>query len=169
VPSDIDHLDEGPRESVVQTLHTLKQKALEDILSDLPPDEPVVVFARFRHDLDSIHAAARHTERLSSELSGRTKSLDDWQAGKTTVLAAQYRCGSIGIDLTRAHHCVLFSYTFSLEEYEQALARIGGPAQKEPTCFYHHLVVEQSIDQRIRKAVAERKTVLDTLLQREQA
>jgi SNF2 family DNA or RNA helicase len=151
---------------VVQELHSLKQTALEDLLDGLQPDEPVVVFCRFIHDLQAIHKAAEATGRKSSELSGRVKTLTEWQAGKSTVLATQLRAGSVGVDLTRAHRVVYWSYDFSLESYIQSLARVRRPGQAK-TCYYHHLIVENSVDMRIRKALEDRKTVIDALLEDE--
>lgn len=152
----------GPR---IREMHTIKQDALQDYLEDLPADEPVVVFCRFRHDLDAIHAATRAVGRTSSELSGRTKTLQDWQEGTTTVLAAQLRAGSLGVDLTRAAYVVYYSYTYALEEYEQSLARVRRPGQTR-TCFYTHLVVKGTIDFKIRQALINRKRVLEALLER---
>lgn len=149
--------------TVIEELQTLKQDALSNLLEDLPADEPIVVFCRFRHDLDMIHAAAKNAGRLSSELSGRVKTLPEWQNGKTTILAAQLRAGSVGVDLTRSCRVVYVSLTFSLEEYAQSLARVRRPGQVR-TCFYTHLLVENSVDGRIRKALENKKSVIEALM-----
>jgi hypothetical protein len=47
-----------------------KRAILEDRLDDLPVTEPVVVFCRFRSDLDDVQAAARTLGREYAEVSG---------------------------------------------------------------------------------------------------
>lgn len=144
-------------------LHTGKQDALCDFLVDLPDEEPVVVFCRFRRDLEQVHAVAAKLGRTSSELSGRRHELEAWQRGETTILATQLRAGAVGVDMTRAHIGVYFSYTYSLEEYSQSLRRLRRPGQTK-TCAFYHLVVAQSVDLRIRKALERRQNVIDALL-----
>ena len=61
---------DGEEESRLVQVHDAKEKALADLLTDLPQDEPVVVFGRFRSDLASVHGAAQATGRGSLELSG---------------------------------------------------------------------------------------------------
>lgn len=156
--------DEYRTDVRLETLHTLKQDALQDLLEDLPEDEPVVCFCRFRYDLEQIHRAAKAAGRTSLELSGKRHELERWQQGETTVLAAQLRAGSVGVDLTRAAYAIYVSYSYSLEEFEQSLARIRRPGQKR-TCKYYHIIAEKSVDDRIRKALASRKAVLDALLE----
>jgi SNF2 family DNA or RNA helicase len=150
---------------IEQELHTIKQKALAEYLGDLPQDEPVVVFCRFKADLRSVHKAADRTERTSSELSGSRRELEDWQEGKTDVLACQIGSGAEGIDLTRAHYCVYFSLGFSLGQYEQSLARIHRPGQDRPV-YYMHLLVEKSIDQHVYKLLRQRKNVVEGIVNR---
>ena len=81
-----------------------KQRLLHELLEDLPAEQPAVVFCQFHHDLDAVHDAAKALGRSSGELSGRVNAcgLTDWQAGKTTILAAQIDSARDGIDLTRA-------------------------------------------------------------------
>ena len=79
-----------------------KRAAFAEMLEDLPPDEPLVVFCRFRSDIDAVLAVCESLGRSVSELSGRIDSLAAWQAGETAVLVAQIQSGGIGIDLTRA-------------------------------------------------------------------
>ena len=58
-----------------------KGRTLAELLDDLPPSEPVVVFCRFRHDLDVIRDVVKRSGRMSFELSGRYNELAGWQQG----------------------------------------------------------------------------------------
>lgn len=157
----------------VEEVHQLedapsKRAALVDLLTDLPSDEPVVIFCRFRSDIDSCLAACNQMSRSVSELSGRIDQLSAWQAGETSVLIAQIQSGGIGIDLTRASFGVFFSLGYSLSEYLQAVARLHRPGQEKTTHFYH-LVARlpsgaSTVDARIYKALSERKEVIDAIV-----
>ena len=141
---------------------------MADILEDLPADEPVAVFGRFRSDLEAVHAAAKSVGRQSLELSGRRKELEDWQAGKAPILAVQIQAGGVGIDLTRCgdQNCAYVLYLstgHNLGDYEQSLARVHRPGQ-ERTVFYYHILAKDTIDERIFKALRARKNVVESIL-----
>lgn len=147
----------------VIVLHDDKANALGDLLDGLPEHEPVVVFARFHADLDAVHAAAKHLKRSSSELSGRRKELEQWQSGDTDIIACQIGAGAEGIDLTRARYCIYYSIGFSLGQYEQSLSRTHRPGQTRKV-FYYHLVVQNSVDEKVYQALADRKDVIESII-----
>jgi SNF2 family DNA or RNA helicase len=144
-----------------------KGTALSDMLEDLPRDEPVVVFCRFRSDIESARAAAAALGRTSSELSGSRNELAQWQQGDTSVLLCQIQSGGVGIDLTRAAYAVFFSLGYSLSDYEQAVARVHRPGQERP-CFVYHLIAtidgRSTVDGRVYDALSSRKKVLDVII-----
>ncbi len=147
-----------------QALHTAKRDALAELLDEMPPDEPCVVFARFRHDLSSVHEAAKLAGRASWELSGRRNNLADWQ--QNDVLAVQIQAGATGIDLTAARFAVFYSYTHSLADYAQACARLVRPGQTRPVTFYH-LNCTDTIDRTIRTAYAKKQEIIDYVMKGE--
>lgn len=153
--------DDGP----TQALGESKYLALCDLLEDLPAHEPVVVFARFHHDLDMIHTAAERAGKTSSELSGRVNELATWQAGSTDVLAVQEQSGGVGIDLTRARYCIYFSASWNLGAHEQSLARVHRPGQTRPV-FYYHLVATGTVDETVNEALRAKKNVVEAVLER---
>ncbi len=141
-----------------------KQDVLEEILDELPTDEPIVVFARFRADLEAIHAAAEKAGRKSAELSGSRKELKSWQRSDgPTVLAAQIGAAAEGVDFTRAAHTVFYSLGFSLAQYEQAKARTHRPGQSR-TCFYHHITASHTVDEQVYRALSGRKNVIESIM-----
>ena len=158
-----------------------KADALRDVLDDLDPAEPVVVFCRFRNDLDAVHRTAAAAGLLSAELSGRHNDLAWWQGydersavnehGKPermrqpTVLAVQIQSGGVGIDLTRARYCVYYSLGFSLSDYAQSLARVHRPGQTR-SVTYIHLLAADTIDVGVHDALAARQDVVDAIMRR---
>jgi SNF2 family DNA or RNA helicase len=148
---------------VSRVLHTGKRALLADVLEDLAPREPVVVFARFHADLDAIRAAAVESGRTVAELSGRRDELRAWQDGAADVLACQIQSGGVGINLTRARFCVYYSLGFSLAEYLQSLKRTHRPGQTRPVT-YVHLLAAGTVDERVYQALAKRQDVVESIL-----
>ncbi len=151
--------------TTIQDMHTEKRDAIVDLFTGLPDTEPVVVFARFKKDLEVVHEAAALAKRKSSELSGSTKTLDDWQAGRTTILAVQSRAGSLGVDLTRSNRIIYMTLSFSLGDFEQSKARIRRANQKASTVFYTFLLTSDTVDLKIRKTLETKQDVISALLE----
>ncbi len=141
---------------------TSKQDALEGLLEDVG-DEPIVVFARFTHELKSIHDVAERLGRKYGEVSGRVKQLDDWDAGKIDVLGVQHQAGCEGISLTDSRYLVWYSLPWSRGTYDQANARIHRPGQ-EKHCFIYHLLAEHTVDMKMAKALVNREAVINSVL-----
>jgi SNF2 family DNA or RNA helicase len=146
-----------------EPLHGSRREALVELLDELPPEEPVVVFCRFRRDLDEIHAAALSLDRWSLELSGRRDDLVAWLDGGAPILAVQIQSGAEGIDLTRAAVAIYYSLDWSLGRYEQSLRRIHRPGQ-ERAVTYVHLLAAGTVDESIATALAERRDILAQIL-----
>ena len=142
-----------------------KRLTLQDRLEDLPVTEPVVVFCRFRSDLDDVAAAARELGREYAEVSGERKDLERWQAGDAVILGVQMQSGGVGIDCSRAAYAFYYALGFSLGDYEQSLARLRRPGQTRCVRYYH-LVCEGTVDEQVYAALRERRNVVDAVLTR---
>jgi SNF2 family DNA or RNA helicase len=151
--------DDAGAEHVVSVA---KRDALADYLDGMG-GEPVVVFGRFRADLDAIHQAAAAAGLSSSELSGRRSELAAWQAGDTVVLVAQVAAGSVGIDLTRARVAVWYSLSYNLAEYVQARARVLRPGQTRAVVFAH-VIAKSTIDGAVYRALEARSAVVAAIV-----
>lgn len=154
----------GEDSAPVQT-DTAKVDTLADMLADL--QEPVVVFGRFRTDLDNVRAATERAGGTYYELSGRADDYMAWRnsagAAHPEVIAVQIQAGGAGIDLTRARIAFYYSTGHSLLDYDQSLARVHRPGQTRPVVYYH-LLAQGTVDVSVRKALAERKDLLESLL-----
>lgn len=142
-----------------------KAAALEDRLGDIPAGEPVVVFCRFRRDLDNIREVAARTGRTYGELSGRSRDGMDGprMAAHVDLLGAQLQAGGVGIDLTRAAHVVYYSLDFKLADYAQSRARVHRPGQDRPV-VYHHLLARDTVDWAIWGALRRREEVVGAVI-----
>ena len=147
-----------------------KQKALADLVSDLPPSDPVVVFCRFRSDLTSVESVAKATGRKHFGLSGSSNTLKAWQ-GETVdefepagIIGVQIQSGGLGIDLTRARYCAFLSVGWSLGDYQQALARLDRPGQTRKV-EYFHIVARDTIDELLYKSLDKKVDVIQSVLE----
>lgn len=157
---------------------TAKQELLDAILDEIDtgvdldtlkknPDEPIVVFCRFRHDLNLVQQLAAKYGREYAEVSGRhipgVKGLLEWQQGEASVIGVQIQAGGVGVDLSRARYCVYFSLGFSLGDYEQSRARVHRPGQ-ERNVIYYHFLAKNTVDEKVYKALADKQNVVDSIL-----
>jgi len=154
-------LDDGTHEAV----DTSKADALEDLLTDLPKDEPVVVFGNFHDDLNTIKRVTEKLARRYAELSGRHDQLKAWQAGKADVIGIQTQAGGIGIDATRACICVFYSLNYSYAGFEQAKKRVYRPSQNRPVRMYY-LLATDSVDEDIHSALTHKRNLAEYVIER---
>ena len=142
-----------------------KEAELAELLEDLQFFDKVVVFARFRNDLDAIARACKKVDRRCYELSGRRNELEDWQQCSIgAVLATQIQTGREGIDLTKARYCVYYSLGFSLADYEQSRKRLHRPGQKR-SVVYVHLVCRNTVDEQVYAALCARKQTVEAIIE----
>lgn len=141
-----------------------KIELLRDVLEDL--NEPVVVFCRFKSDLQRTGEVAEELEKPHYELSGEVNELDEWKeacADSPAVLAVQLQAGGVGISMVEARYCVYLSVDFNLGNYDQSAARVLRPGQ-EKNVTYIHLVAEGTIDETIYNALSKRKDIVEAIL-----
>lgn len=142
-----------------------KKKALFELLSDFSADEPVVVFCKFKQDLEAIREVAEMLGRRYGEISGRQKDLtpDAKMPEGIDLMGVQIQSGGIGIDLTRACYSVYYSVGYSLSDFLQSLARISRPGQTRP-CRNYYLTVQGTIDEIVYRTLAKRQKVNEGVL-----
>ena len=147
------------------TIGSEKSDTLLDLLGDVPAEEPVVVFARFREDLAELKKIAEKLGRTYGEISGTRRDLTEHATMPEGIglMAVQQQSGGVGIDLTGASIGVWYSLGFSLGDYDQAIARLYRPGQPKPVAMYH-LVAEKTVDEVVYDALAMRRDVVEVVL-----
>lgn len=140
-----------------------KEKALEELLEDMDLDEPVVIFARFIHDMDVIRSVCMRVGRTVSELSGRMKQLQEWQDGKTNCLVVHPKCGAEGVTFVRARYNVIYSLGFEGGTYKQLISRSHRHGQTRDVTFYH-LQCKDSMDEVIYRALQAKDNITEDVL-----
>lgn len=150
-------------EGEVNEVDSSKKNLLSDVMEDLKTEEPVVIFARFRQDLDNIREVCEKQGRRYCELSGRSDDLDDWKNEKYDVIGVQIQSGGVGVDLTRSRYAIYYSVGYSLGDYQQSLARIHRPGQEQNTTFIH-LVSKNTVDEKVEAALNQKAEIIDYIL-----
>ncbi len=152
-------------EETTHVIGTEKRDLLFEILDDIGPKEPVVVFCRFRHDLDMVREVADSLDRRYGEISGMHKDLtpNAEMPPDVDVLGVQVQSGGVGINLARSAYGVFFSLSFSLGDFDQCCARLHRVEQSRPVNFYH-LVAKDTIDGKIYEALQKKRDVVDEIL-----
>jgi hypothetical protein len=141
-----------------------KKALLADLLADV--DESVVVFCRFRHDLDTVHDVSNQLKKTSCELSGRYNQLALWQQHTSpSILVVQTQAGGVGIDLSRAKIAIYYSLGLSLGDHLQSLARLQA---KDMTWHpaYYYLLAKGTVDEKVYRALHDRKDVIEEIMKR---
>lgn len=147
-------------EGGIMRIDDSKAKMLADILEDLSPDEPIVIFARFTDDLDRIKEVCEHAGRSYAEVSGRADELIDWQEGRRNVVGVQIQSGSEGEDYTRARYTIYYSLGTSLKDYNQSRKRTDRPGQVDNPVFIH-LIAKKTVDRKTIKALQSGQEVVE--------
>jgi SNF2 family DNA or RNA helicase len=154
---------------VLEQIDTAKADLLFEELSDLPRDEPVVVFAKFLPDLDNIARVAAALDdgqgRPYAELSGRRSDAlaEDATLSPNAVIAGvQIQAGGTGVDFTRSAFGYYYSVGYSLGDYLQSRKRLQRPGQTRSVRF-RHLVMQNTIDEEVYEALAARQSVVERI------
>lgn len=158
----IDH-ENGTRE--VREIGREKRELFQDLLEDFPQKEPIVVFYKFKHDLNNIIEVCLKQKRRVAQVNGQRNQLETWKQGEQDVIAVQIRSGGAGINLTRSPYGIYYTVTHSLGDYEQSRKRQHRPGQKGECVKYYHLVVDNTIDKDIRDVLENKGSVVKSVIE----
>lgn len=121
---------------------------LEDILLDLPPTAPVLIFTRFNRDITLIsELVMRLFGETTMQLTGSLDQHEAWQAGAGRILLANLSAGSEGVRLHRAADVVFWNLGYSLKQYKQATRRAARYGQKSDTVRFYMILSEDTVDE----------------------
>lgn len=154
---------DGPMgEAEVREVNHAKADALRDLIEDMPPEERLVVFCVFQHDLDTVSKVTGGLGRPFFELSGRRHDWESFKASEGAVVAVQIQAGAEGVDMTAASRAVYFSLPHSLALYEQSKARLRRPGQSRPVQFVH-LLATGTVDEAMYASLVSKRDVIDSI------
>ena len=140
-----------------------KIDTLEELLEEIGPDEPVVIWAEYRSEIDRIRTVTGG-EVLDGRTSGNAEQIvRRFQAGEIRRLVCHPQAAGHGITLTRACYAIYFSLSFSLELFHQSRARLDRSGQTKPVTNYI-LCADQTIDRAIWKTIQAKGDVAEAVI-----
>lgn len=148
----------------LRQLSGMYSKEKLDRLSDLidSTEDRLIIFYNFERELDEIVKIAKNKIRPISIVNGKTKNLTNYETKDDSITLIQYQAGSMGLNLQKSNKIVYFTPPQQSELYEQSKKRIHRIGQERP-CFYYNLIVEKSVEERIYRALKERRDYTDEL------
>ena len=140
-------------------IHDRKLDALEDLIEGANGN-PLLVAYWFQHDLWRMKERFPDLRVLRSP-----EDIRDWNLGRIPVAAIHPASCGHGLNLQSGGSTVVwFGLTWSLELYQQTNARLWRQGQKAETVVIHHIITEETIDERILQALKGKDTRQETLM-----
>ncbi len=148
----------------VVTIHDRKLDALEDIVESMN-GKPLLVAYWFRHDFDRIRERLKKLkvdfEKLDSD-----QSIRRWNEGNLPVALIHPASAGHGLNLQSGGSTIVwYGLTWSLELYQQTVARLWRQGQTAKTVVVQHIVTEDTIDERIIKALKDKDSTQSALIE----
>ncbi len=148
------YTDEGK----VVDIHEAKVEKLQEIVEG-NEGKPVLVFYAYKHDLTKIQEKFPEARCLSG-----AEDLRAWNAGKIPMLLAHPASTAYGLNLQAGGHIIVwYGLTWSLEQYQQANARLYRQGQDKPVVV-HHLVSKGTVDEQVMRALQSKAAGQDALM-----
>ncbi|HUR65448.1 MAG TPA: DEAD/DEAH box helicase [Chitinophagaceae bacterium] len=130
-------------------MHKEKLDALEEII-DTANGQPVLVFYSYKHDLERI---LKRLKDYQPRILKNAGDIRDWNHGKISVLLAHPGSAGHGLNLQEGGSIIVwFGLTWSLELYQQAIARLHRLGQVR-NVIIHHLVAMGTMDEKVIKSL----------------
>lgn len=150
-------------DGTVLKIHDRKLDALEDII-DAANGKPVLVAYWFKHDLERISERLKNLHIPFSRLD-TDGSIRKWNAGEIPVALIHPASAGHGLNLQGGGNTLVwFGLTWSLELYQQTVARLWRQGQESETVVVQHIITKGTIDERIMKALSEKDTTQAALI-----
>lgn len=144
-------------------IHDRKLDALEDIVESMN-GAPLLCVYWYKHDLERIKERLADKGIQCEELSSE-EAIRRWNAGQVMVGLIQPQSASMGLNLqSGGSNMVWFSLTWSLELYQQTVARLWRQGQTSGTVVVTHIISKGTIDQRVMKALSQKDSIQTALL-----
>ena len=145
------------------SIHDRKLDALEDII-EAANGKRVLVAYWYRHDLERItewlHKLKVPCSRLDTD-----GSIRRWNTGEIPVALIHPASAGHGLNLqSGGSTLVWFGLTWSLELYQQTVARLWRQGQESEIVVVQHIITKGTIDERIMKALSEKDSTQSALM-----
>ena len=145
-------------------IHERKLDALEDIIESMN-GKPLLVAYWFRHDFERI-AERLHKLHIPFSKLDSENSIRRWNEGEIPVALIHPASAGHGLNLqSGGNTLVWFGLTWSLELYQQTVARLWRQGQQSTTVIVRHIVPEGTIDKQILKSLETKDKAKSALIE----
>lgn len=143
-------------------IHDRKLEALEDIIE--AAQSPILLCYWFKHDLERITAKLDELKVYYSRIVTED-NIRKWNQGKYDVGLIHPASAGHGLNLQQGGNTIVwFGLTWSLEFYQQTVARLWRQGQCEKTVVVQHIVTAGTIDEDILAALSSKDTTQKALI-----
>lgn len=124
------------------------------------PGEPVLVFIRYISDGERLKSAFPDARTVEGP-----ETFHEWNAGKIPMLIVHPASAGYGLNLQAGGHIVIwYGLTWSLEQYQQANARLDRQGQTKTVKIFL-LTARGTIDERICRALQSKRKGQDAMME----
>lgn len=155
------------RDGSFYPLHHIKIDALKELL-ETSAGQPILCAIQFKFELRMIH---EFIDKSIPCISGGTSVKDAsnfitaWNNSKLPLLLCHPASLGHGVNLQAGGHIMLwFGLTWSLEHYKQLNGRIIRQGQKSKSVIVNHLIMKNTIDERVVKVLKDKDVSQSKLL-----
>ena len=143
-------------------IHDRKIDALEDIIESMN-GKPLLVAYWFKHDYDRIAERLSELKVPFAKLD-TDESIEKWNRGEIPVALIHPASAGHGLNLqSGGSTLVWFGITWSLELYQQTVARLWRQGQKN-TVVIQHIIAKNTIDENIMAALEKKEHTQSALI-----
>lgn len=144
-------------------IHDRKLDALEDIIESAN-GKPLLIAYWFKHDLMRIEQ--RLTEKkIPFQKLDSDASMKKWNKGELPVALIHPASAGHGLNLQSGGSTIVwFGITWSLELYQQTVARLYRQGQSSGTVTVIHILTEGTVDEKIMRALADKDNTQSALI-----
>lgn len=146
-------------------IHDEKIRALESVIEEAS-GAPVLVAYHFRSDLARLQRAFPSARVLDKD----PQTIREWNAGRIPILLAHPASAGHGLNLQDGgHHLVFFSLSWSLEEHDQIIERIGPTRQKQAghdrPVYLYYILATYTMDETVLDRLQNKRDIQTVLME----
>ena len=141
--------------------------ALFNIISQIPAEDKIIIWAKFRYDIDRIISGLRefYGSEAVAVFTGSTHQKDRQNEvekfrGSARFFISTQSCGGHGLTLTEAKHVIFFSNSFKYSERLQAEDRCHRFGLDHEVTYWD--ILGPGIDERIWESLSRKENVADS-------
>jgi len=147
----------------VLELHDRKLEALEDII-EFSNGKNLLVGYWFNHDLKRIEKKLDELGITYAKLD-KSEDIERWNKGELQVGLIHPASAGHGLNLQEGgSNLVWYGLTWSLELYQQTIARLYRQGQKSETVVIQHIITKGTIDESILSALRNKDKTQSALI-----